>query len=130
MAEATSTDQSDGSCPSTYSDLLEDGKNKTKIYCQRCRSQVLSPSIAEMVEKEFFLPHMYKKNEAKPSDGENLKAFWLVKDMFAFDNVGFTNTVGSFKYLICADCEIGPIGWQDISDKKAYYIAVERVKHE
>ncbi|XP_076470090.1 guanine nucleotide exchange factor MSS4-like [Babylonia areolata] len=127
MAEAPCTA---GSCSSTYSDLLENGKNKTKIYCQRCSSLVLSPSNAEMVEKEFFLPHMYKKNQAKPSNGEDLKAFWLVTDMYTFDNVGFTNTVDSIKYLICADCEIGPIGWHDVSDKRAYYIAVERVKHE
>lgn len=79
---------------------------------------------------QFFLPHMYKKNEAQPADGEDLKAFWLVTDMFTFDNVGFTNTVDSIKYLICADCEIGPIGWHHISDKKAFYVAVERVKHE
>ena len=79
---------------------------------------------------QFFLPHMFKKNETQPMDGEDLKAFWLVTDMFTFDNVGFTNTVDSIKYLICADCEIGPIGWHNISDKKAFYVAVERVKHE
>ena len=73
---------------------------------------------------------MFKKNETQPMDGEDLKAFWLVTDMFTFDNVGFTNTVDSIKYLICADCEIGPIGWHNISDKKAFYVAVERVKHE
>ena len=73
---------------------------------------------------------MFKKNKAQPSDGEVLHDFWLVIDMFTFDNVGFTNTVDSIKYLICADCEIGPIGWHNISDKSAFYVAVERVKHE
>nr|KAG5712949.1 hypothetical protein BaRGS_021743 [Batillaria attramentaria] len=74
---------------------------------------------------------MFKKNkESQPMEGEDLKTFWLVTDMFTFDNVGFSNTVDSIKYLICADCEIGPIGWHNTRDKKAFYIAVERVRHE
>ena len=61
--------------------------------------------------------------------GETLKSHWLVPDMFAFENVGFSMTVDSIKYLACADCECGPIGWHDINDKTKYYIAVERVEH-
>lgn len=129
MAESLSSSNV-GSSASAFTDLLENGKNKTRIYCQRCGSLVLSPCNAVMVEKEFFLPHMYRKHETQPLDGEDLKAFWLVTDMFTFDNVGFTNTVDSIKYLICADCEIGPIGWHNITDKKAFYVAVERVKHD
>lgn len=80
---------------------------------------------------QFYLPYMFKKKvETQPTEGEDLKAFWLVKDMYTFDNVGFSNTVDSIKYLICADCEIGPIGWHNITDKKSFYIAVERVRHE
>ena len=79
----------------------------------------------------MFLPHMKKKSENQsPTDGEMLKNFWLVDDMFTFENVGFSNTVGTTKFLICADCEIGPIGWQDINNLKAIYVAVDRVRHE
>lgn len=35
---------------------------------------------------------------------------WSVKDIFAFDNIGFTHSVQGVKYLTCADCEFGPIG--------------------
>jgi hypothetical protein len=48
--------------------------------------------------------------------------------MYEFDNLGFSNTVGSVKYLTCADCEIGPIGWHSLDTKKSY-VAVGRVKH-
>ena len=41
-----------------------------------------------------------------------LKQFWVVSDMFDFDNVGFSKTVDDCKFLTCADCEIGPIGYQ------------------
>ena len=79
----------------------------------------------------MFLPHMMKKSEAqKPDDGETLSDHWVVGDMYTFDNVGFTNTVGTMKYLICADCEVGPIGWHDTAVKDEFYIALDRVKHE
>ncbi|KAK0047912.1 guanine nucleotide exchange factor MSS4 [Biomphalaria pfeifferi] len=105
------------------------GKNKTKIYCQRCPSLVLSPRQATLVQKEFFLPNMYQKNECTPIEGVTLVDFWHVSDMLTFDNVGFSKTVDNIKYLMCADCEVGPIGWHSVHDKKSYYVAVDRVKH-
>ena len=79
----------------------------------------------------MFLPHMKKKsaNQA-PDDGETLSEVWLVGDMFTFENVGFSNTVGTTKFLICAECEVGPIGWHDTNDAKAFYVALDRVKNE
>lgn len=49
--------------------------------------------------------------------------------MYEFDNLGFSHTVGNLKYLTCADCEIGPIGWHSLETKKTY-VALSRVKHE
>lgn len=63
-------------------------------------------------------------------DGDTLTAHWLVDDMYTFENVGFTKDVGKVKYLICADCEIGPIGWHCLDDKKSFYVALDRVNHE
>lgn len=59
---------------------------------------------------------------------EELSLFWMVTDMLMFENVGFSNTVGNNKYLTCADCEAGPIGYYDLSSKKSY-VALSRVKH-
>ena len=56
--------------------------------------------------------------------------FWLVGDMFTFENVGFSKTVNTTKYLVCADCEIGPIGFLDIQEKNKHYVALGRVKHQ
>jgi len=81
----------------------------------------------------MLLPSMRLKSEqssAASADGETLQDFWLVDNMFAFENVGFSNTVGTTKYLICADCEIGPIGWHDTSNKTEFFIALDRVRHE
>lgn len=72
---------------------------------------------------------MKKKPNAAPEDGETLCDFWLVEDMFTFENLGFTNTVNNIKYLICADCEVGPIGVHDTQQNKQFYLAVDRVSH-
>lgn len=49
--------------------------------------------------------------------------------MFTFENIGFSHTVDNYKYLICADCEMGPVGYHNISTKKCY-VALERVKYD
>ena len=54
--------------------------------------------------------------------------FWLVQDIFDFDNIGFSKPLNStaetgivdenltgLRYLCCADCEEGPLGIQDSS---------------
>jgi len=109
-------------------------KNSTSLICQRCSSVVLLPRTATFRQKQIFLPFMRKKSdqsktaEASADDGETLNEHWLVNDMFTFENVGFSNTVGTVKYLICADCEIGPIGWHDVNVKNEFYIAQSRVE--
>ena len=79
----------------------------------------------------MLLPHMRKKSDSssEESSGELLTEFWVVNNMYTFENIGFSNTVGTTKYLICADCEIGPVGWHDISDKTAFFVALDRVEH-
>ena len=52
--------------------------------------------------------------------------------MTDFENVGFCNTVEGIKYLICADCEIGPLGYHDTKSvaegNPLFHIAVSRVR--
>ena len=79
----------------------------------------------------MFIPNMTEKYKigTEPA-GDTLTQFWLVEDMFHFENVGFSKTVDqTLKYLICADCEIGPIGWHSLSNTKEYFIATERVNY-
>ncbi|TST85776.1 Guanine nucleotide exchange factor MSS4 [Bagarius yarrelli] len=113
--------------------ISEDGKNSKSVVCQRCGSKVLCPGMAVFSDKRLFLPFMQKNNNINHSDGtfsgDTLTAHWLVDDMYTFENVGFTKNVGKIKYLICADCEIGPIGLHNLDEEKSFYIALDRVKH-
>ncbi|GFT78837.1 guanine nucleotide exchange factor MSS4 [Nephila pilipes] len=108
----------------TTPDVTADGKNVKQIKCQRCPSTILVPGIATLVTHEFLLPDPEMKerslNEPQMALDDSHKKYWCVDNMYAFENVGFSKTVDGVKYLICADCEIGPIGWHDLNTKLSY----------
>ncbi|XP_058117316.1 guanine nucleotide exchange factor MSS4 homolog [Anopheles ziemanni] len=117
-----------------YTHLVDaDSKNKTDVKCDHCGSVMLKPANAEFTTVQYELPlaRQKRQNADKEEDftRETLKHFWMVKDMFTFENIGFSNTVNNRKYLICADCEIGPVGYHDLETKQCY-VALGRVKHE
>ncbi|KAM6311092.1 guanine nucleotide exchange factor MSS4 [Podargus strigoides] len=107
------------------------GRNLKAVLCQRCGSRVLLPGAATFARRELLLPAMRKKAAAAAGGGGDVvREHWLVRDMFSFENVGFTRDVGNVKFLVCADCEAGPIGWHCLDDKDSFYVALERVTHE
>eukprot|EP00118_Oscarella_pearsei_P026311 m.309752 g.309752 ORF g.309752 m.309752 type:complete len:129 (+) comp47612_c0_seq1:153-539(+) len=115
-------------------DCVSDGKNAKAVVCKKCGSKVLKPEQAVLIDKEIDLPPTTRSKSSggagsESVDVEKLSRFWLVRDLFTFENVGFSNTVGTVKYLCCADCEIGPIGWHDVGDKTRYYVSVSRVNY-
>ncbi|EDO34539.1 predicted protein [Nematostella vectensis] len=112
-------------------DLVTNGKNSKWVECKLCHSKVLRPQTAEYIKEEIFLPSMQQKTKINMDspEGDTLHHYWLVHDMFAFENVGFSKTVNNVKYLTCADCEVGPIGWQLANDSTRFLVALERVKH-
>ncbi|KAK4023818.1 Guanine nucleotide exchange factor MSS4 [Daphnia magna] len=103
-------------------------KNAARLGCLTCPSVILLPGVGTLVKTEFKLPLIHKSSKDEEDNAEFITKSWMIPDMFQFENVGFSKTVGNFKYLVCADCEIGPIGWHCI-DNKTSYIADVRVKH-
>ena len=63
------------------------------------------------------------------TEQETLRDYLLVENIHNFENIGVTNKINNIKYLICADCEKGPVGWYDLSTSISY-IALSRVKYE
>lgn len=68
---------------------------------------------------QFVLPDSNMKGKTQEANDAPSK-YWCVDNMYAFENVGFSKTVDGVKYLICADCEVGPIGWHDLNTKLSY----------
>lgn len=79
---------------------------------------------------QFDLPKSRQPTKATPADieTERLSSWWMVADMYTFENIGFSHAVGTIKYLVCADCEVGPIGYHDKTTAKSY-ISHDRVRH-
>ncbi|GAB1600418.1 guanine nucleotide exchange factor MSS4-like [Argonauta hians] len=126
---------------SIYSNRVGDnGKNKTKVYCCRCPSVMLTPGNGNYVKNKFLLPLDKGSAESKDENQSNnvtdvyegddkLVDCWQVDNMFNFENIGFSNTVGTIKYLICADCESGPVGWHDLSKGQLCFLSWDHIRH-
>jgi hypothetical protein len=72
----------------------------------------------------FILP----KSKATSVVVDNLD-YWKVDDMMTFQNMGFSNTANGKKYLCCADCELGPLGYKHMDDPVCY-LAKDKVKYK
>ncbi|TMW53216.1 hypothetical protein DOY81_001692 [Sarcophaga bullata] len=109
---------------------ISNNKNKQNVRCQFCNSLILRDLQGLYEKSQFDLPLMHQKNtkDVTNIETESLEDFWVVDDMFTFENIGFSNTVDQRKFLICADCDMGPVGYHNLSTKKCY-IALKRVKH-
>ena len=111
----------------------ESDTNSQAMHCLRCNCKVLLPQKAHIVSRSHCLPHMKKKDAAGNENtgaGETINKFWQIEDMMTFENVGFLRTVDNIKYLICADCEVGPIGYHVIDEPKLFFVAIDRVQYK
>ncbi|XP_014226419.1 guanine nucleotide exchange factor MSS4 homolog [Trichogramma pretiosum] len=105
-----------------------EGMNLDGVYCTHCPSKILNAGSAAFKRFEFPLPLMQYKKGEQIDKKETLEVFWQVDDVMTFENIGVSHKVDNIKYLACADCERGPVGWID-ADTQQCYIALDRVKH-
>ena len=106
-------------------------ENSRKIVCPFCKkSVILLPGAATYVQKDIFLAYA---NAAAPTDGEVYSHFFKVTDKMSFENIGVRRSTGpgdAFRYLTCADCDMGPLGITFDADRnQVFYVAHRRVKY-
>ena len=111
--------------------------NPVLITCPQCPSKIFLPSAAILINKNIYLHYPYKTTSSSPSSNDNSvgeieNEFWYVTSQYAFENIGVTKTMNTdYRYLICADCDYGPLGIT-LTDKptldSTYYISKKRVK--
>ncbi|GAA5840450.1 hypothetical protein JCM3766R1_000292 [Sporobolomyces carnicolor] len=115
--------------------LLQDGKNKFDLYCPRaeCRCLLIKRGAASWVVRGSHendielppLPHRIAAPPPQPTPSSAHHGYWSLSSPLAFENIGFTRSLPSgapqsssstatqIKYLTCADCDFGPLGWHD-----------------
>ncbi|KAF2364240.1 Mss4 [Trinorchestia longiramus] len=105
-----------------------DGKNIPAVLCVHCDTCILNPLAASHSALLHRLPTPTQRKDDPNTQTEELGEWWEVNDMFTFENIGFSNTVDDTKYLVCANCDRGPVGYHHIPTKKSF-VALGRVKH-
>lgn len=70
---------------------------------------------------------MVSTTKGEESVRETLDDHLEVDDIFTYENMGFSNTVEGFKYLVCAECEYGPLGLMNSNEKKSY-LSLDRIE--
>ena len=103
--------------------------NSKKLGCPRCSCIIYRENTAQSCTFAISLKSIEK---AKQDELEDCLEFWTVTDMMAFENIGFSKQVeadGGLKYLICADCDLGPLGFHNPASKPfTFNIVKSRVK--
>jgi len=115
------------------SNLITEGKNAKLIICKVCNCKILKSNIGTfhtLNPDNGFLPNERQQTGGNEVPlGETLKYFWELDDVFQFENIGFSRDSKEKKYLTCADCERGILGFQDLITKKIY-LAHKRVAYQ
>ena len=138
--------------------LSADGTNARPLFCRRCGSQFLAAGKARHEEHEATRSHLQrvvnvaggkaKDDEKQPAKAmaeqvEVIASCWRVDDMWDFDNFGQSRPVAGVAtsgdgedpitpetvYVVCADCEKGPVGvrWRA---GEPYYLAHSLLAYE
>ncbi|XP_003380029.1 guanine nucleotide exchange factor MSS4-like protein [Trichinella spiralis] len=98
---------------------------KLSLSCPKCSCIILRENHGEQVTVEKELPELSLKADGTV-DMKTFTEFVRVDDIYDFENIGFSRNSNGVQYLLCAACEIGPLGFHDLTTKLSY-VAVQRV---
>ncbi|KAI8819885.1 Mss4-like protein [Fimicolochytrium jonesii] len=117
--------------------VTAEGTNAFNVHCPSCKSLILKKGVAQKVDHQTAveLPLIPTQSPTKHSLAPTYN--WSVSDMMAFENIGFTKPVpgsnsSSTRYLSCADCDVGPVGYHPTPAEgagKVYLVAADRVRY-
>ncbi|KAJ7239017.1 Mss4-like protein [Mycena haematopus] len=111
--------------------------NKYDLLCPRpeCGSIILRSGVGKLVEKPSVqmepadrTPSLLTRMPAPPASVH----WWLVgPSPMEFENIGFskplmTDGAPQMKLLICAECDLGPVGWSEVGGKE-FWLACSRI---
>ncbi|KAI9276224.1 Mss4-like protein [Sporodiniella umbellata] len=108
-------------------------KNLADIYCpkQGCSCFILRKNSGTLVErdgKNLLLPEGALNEDVEEQGVET--HYWSVDNVMGFENLGFSKTVNAIKYLSCADCDLGPLGYHVINQKpEEYLLSIKRARY-
>ncbi|KAI9594813.1 Mss4-like protein [Syncephalis fuscata] len=111
---------------------------------ERCRCKLLRANAAILVTRDGAQLQVGNIEDISTNRLSNTaNAFWMVTDVFAFENMGFSRPVvnasnegtsAGLRFLCCAECDHGPLGYQDqgaesLTARKECLLSVDRVRY-
>ncbi|KAJ9097448.1 hypothetical protein QFC20_006189 [Naganishia adeliensis] len=118
--------------------------NVRRLYCPRegCGSLILNAGSGDMVIDDTVRTSGLRSNldpkvPSNGTDGKEATLYWHIDGSpFAFENIGFSRAIEgvdkgknkSIKWLICGECDLGPLGWCYEGGGEAW-LGVGRVKY-
>jgi hypothetical protein len=119
------------------------GANAHAIKCKFCACSILPVGkVTYRAEMRFAMPPMPRGvSQAGTISGapaEDMIGFWRAGDKFDFENVTVTKVAGEggFRFLSCAECELGPFGWftdekvgDQLGEDVDFFVAADRVRY-
>ena len=117
------------SAPFTAELVSSTGQNARALHCLLCHTVVLNPlTAAHHTATQHTLPPFPATAAAAAVSGEHS---WLVDDQMTFENVGVTRGVeGGVRYLVCGNCDGGPIGCVYAEAPQAFYVLHGRIQYK
>ncbi|CCM04359.1 uncharacterized protein FIBRA_06531 [Fibroporia radiculosa] len=116
--------------------------NKFDLLCPRsgCGSIILKAGVGSLVERasmQLDPPQRTTPNPLVllPPPPETMNWWLVTPNAMAFENIGFTRAVVSddttkrVKLLICAECDLGPLGWCEEGGSE-FWLACSRVGYQ
>ncbi|BGP19617.1 hypothetical protein JCM10213_008319 [Rhodosporidiobolus nylandii] len=111
------------------------GMNTADLYCPRpeCRCLLLRKGVGKFVRShpsDFNLPALPRPISSPAPTQSASQGYWSIPSPLSFENIGFSRNAAppsssasassssapppaNIKYLTCADCDHGPLGWHD-----------------
>ncbi|EFO92863.1 hypothetical protein CRE_10270 [Caenorhabditis remanei] len=103
------------------SPVVEARTNENTLICKICQTVVILKNMTtEWLDEERDLPLPRQKKGIEYAQTEPVHGYFGVKDIFAFENVGFTRSSEGKRYLVCGECEQGPVGFVDPATEMNY----------
>ena len=108
--------------------------NSLAMHCLLCSTLILSPLTAlHHTTTQHILPPFpaTATTTASAGTGTGSEHSWAVDGQMSFENVGVTRGVeGGKRYLVCGNCDGGPIGCVYAEAPQQFYVVHDRIQYK
>jgi hypothetical protein len=96
--------------------------NTKDIVCQICKDKLIKNGVATLSGDKGLIPD-------KTGKLCEFDSWWVLNDMYNFENISFTKPTDGVRYLTCPNCTNIPLGFQKEGIDK-FYLSFRHVDYK